>query len=110
MKTDSIGTLFCFDNKQVTLIRKELELRKVLQDRVFLLEESRKNLETQLSIYDNQKTLFNVEKNNYLKQIELQENLIKEQNNLIKKEKRKNTLLKVISGVVFVSLIYKSLK
>jgi len=109
--------LFCFDGKQTTFIRKQLELNNAYLEKIevqdFLvknLQDRNKNLENQFALYQN-----NVA--NYEAQIKLQEQNFEAQSNIIihlksqiKSQKKHKKLLLAGIGILAGGLVFQSLK
>lgn len=98
-------------------MRKELELRVALQERVMLFEKQNNNLQSQIDTYNGQKLLSEVERTNQLHQINLQIGMLNQKDELIKdidkqrkKEKNKKKFWKLMTGAFFLGFVYQTIK
>lgn len=115
-KKDSVN-FFCFDNRQITFIRKELELKNLFSDKIDLQFEQIKNLqerniflETQFGLYQKIDKNKNTEIKLQNQKLKLQNNTIENLNAEIKKEKRIKSKLFVVLGIFSSFFIYQLTK
>jgi hypothetical protein len=103
LQKDSVN-FFCFDNRQITFIRKELELKN---EQIKNLQERNTTLETQFGLYQQ------IEKNKNT-EIELKDRNLEIKNFQIKVlEKKIKRNKKIMFGIISVMtsvLVYKSIK
>lgn len=113
LQKDSVN-FFCFDNRQITFIRKELELKNLFSDKIDLQFEQIKNLQERNIILENQFGLYQQIEKNKNAEIELKDKNLEIKNFQIKvlekKIKKNKKIMFGVIGVITSILVYKSIK
>jgi hypothetical protein len=113
LQKDSVN-FFCFDNRQITFIRKELELKNLFSDKIDSQFEQIKNLQERNTTLETQFGLYQQIEKNKNTEIELKDRNLEIKNFQIKVlEKKIKRNKKIMFGIISVMtsvLVYKSIK